>query len=180
MPFLRKKNTVLTSLTSSPEAYQVYKKLKFQDLDTACRIIYPVPNFSPRYELLTDIPGVQRYSVGFTQRCFEHHKELDAKQFLIRDQKRICYLLITRRLGRGHIQEIGDVELFRESIGVLRGALCRALDVKSLQVDERFLGGMKLFLSRKKAFSQPKQFKGNISAQDVTAAYSELVVLATS
>ena len=70
-------------------------------------------------------------------------------------------------------------ELFRESIGVLRWKLCRALDVKSLQVDERFLAGKKIFMSRNKTFAQPKQFKGKVTAEAVTAAYSELAVLAT-
>lgn len=179
MPFLRQKNTVLTSLTSSPEAYKVYKKLGFKDLDDACRILYPVPAWGSRYELLTDSSEVRESLTPWEQECFEHHKSLDVQQCLIRSGDRHCYLLITRRLGRGHIQEVGDVELFRESIGVMRGKLCKVLNVKSLQVDERFLAGKNIFLSRKKAFAQPKQFKGKVTAEDVTAAYSELAVLAT-
>ena len=179
MPFLRQKNTVLTSLTSSPEAYKVYKKLGFKDLDANCRILYPVPAWGSRYELLTDPSRVRGSLTSWEQQCFDHHKKLDVQQCLIRHGDRHCHLLITRRLGRGHIQEVGDIELFRESIGALRGQLCRALNVKSLQVDERFLAGKNLFMSRKKTFAQPKQFKGKVTPEDITAAYSELAVLAT-
>lgn len=179
MPFLRQKNTILTSLTSSPEAYKVYRKLGFKDLDACCRILYPVPAWGSRYKLLTVPSEVRDSLTSREQQCFDHHKNLDVRQCVVRHGGRHCYLLITRRLGRGHIQEVGDTELFRESIGVLRGQLCKALDVKSLQVDERFLAGKNIFMSRKKVFAQPRQFKGKITAEDVTAAYSELVVLAT-
>lgn len=179
MPFLRQKNTILTSLTSSPEAYKVYKKLGFKDLDSACRIIYPVPALTSRYRLITDPAGVRAVLSPWQQQCFDHHHGLDVQQVVIQSNERVCYMLVTRRLGRGHIQEISDAELFRESIGVMRGKLCRALNVKSLQVDERFMQGKPLLMSRKKAFSQPKQFKGKIAAENITAAYSELAVLAT-
>ncbi len=179
MPFLRQKSLVLTSLTSSPEAYAVYKKLGFKDLDTAARVIYPVPSFMGTVELITEPGSVRAFLTEQERQCFDAHDDLDVWQCVIRKKARVCYLLGTRRLGRAHIHCIGSTELFRETIGQIRWKLCMTLGVKGLQVDERFLGGRKLMLSRLKHFSQPKQYRGNLPADRVNASYSELVVLAT-
>ena len=109
MPFLRQKNTILTSLTSSPEAYKVYKKLGFKDLDASCRILYPVPARGGCYELSTAPSEVRDSLTSREQLCFDHHENLDVQQCVIWRGNRHCYLLITRRLGRGHIQEVGDI-----------------------------------------------------------------------
>ncbi|WP_422135773.1 hypothetical protein [Endozoicomonas sp. ALD040] len=180
MPFLRKKSVVLTSLTSSPEAYTVYKRLGFKDLDTHARVIYPWPSFSHSPELVTDPEKVRKLLNEQECRCFDAHLPLDVRQCVIRKEDRVCYLLITRRLNRGHIHRLGDVELFRETISQVRWPLCKALSVKALQVDERWLAGKRLLLSRLKRFSQPKQYRGSIPADRVNASYSELVVLATN
>ncbi|WP_252178065.1 GNAT family N-acetyltransferase [Endozoicomonas sp. 4G] len=179
MPFLRKKSVVLTSLTSSPEAYAVYKKLGFKDLDTSARVIYPWPSFMGAVELVTEPEKVRKLLNEQDRRCFDAHLSLDVWQYAIRKGNRVCYLLITRRLNRAHIHRVGDIELFRETIGQASRPLCKAMSVRGLQVDERFLAGKKLLLSRSKQFSQPKQYKGSISAGGVNASYSELVVLAT-
>ncbi|KEQ18303.1 GNAT family protein [Endozoicomonas numazuensis] len=179
MPFLRQKTVVLTSLTSSPEAYAVYKKLGFKDLDTAARVIYPFPAFMSNVELITEPEQVRSLLSEQERQSFDDHASLDVWQCVIKKEDCICYLLGFRRLGRGHIQRVGDIELFRESIAQVRWRLCKEIDVKSLQVDERFLEGKKLLLSRLKHFPQPKQYKGSIPAERVNASYSELVVLAT-
>ena len=179
MPFLKRKNTSLTSLTSSPEAYKVYKKLGFKDVETGCRIIYPLPSFSRKYNVLSAKDEVLAVLSEKEKKVFADHGGLDVKQVVISDGREHCYLLMTRRLGRGHIQMVSNVELFRKAVGATCGSICKRIDVKSLQVDERFLGGQKILLSRKKMFSQPKQVRGKLPALQVNAAYSELSVLAT-
>ncbi len=57
--------------------------------------------------------------------------------------------------------------------------ICKAMSVRALQADERWLAGKRLLLSRLKFFSQQKQYRGSISADKVNASYSGLVVLAT-
>ena len=179
MPFLKRKNTSLTSLTSSPEAYKVYKKLGFKDIDTECRIIYPLPSVSRHYRVISAIDEVVAVLSPQQKKVFIDHEGLDVKQLVISDGNEHCYLLMTRRLDRGHIHQLSNVELFRKAIGATNRSICKAIDVKSLQVDERFLGEKKIFLSRKKMFSQPKQVRGKLSPLLVNAAYSELSVLAT-
>ena len=179
MPFLRQKKTTLTSLTSSPEAYAVYKKLGFKDLDTACRVIYPLPSLRRNLRLVTGEAEMLSLFSEAERELYEHHKELDVRQLVVTNGREHCYLLMTRRLGRGHFQQIGNVDFFRKNIGGFRGGLCKILDVKTLQVDERFLGGRKLTGSRQKAFAQPKQVRGDLAGIEVSGAYSELAVLAT-
>ncbi|AMO54706.1 hypothetical protein GZ77_24115 [Endozoicomonas montiporae] len=179
MPFLKRKNTSLTSLTSSPEAYKVYKKLGFKDVDSECRIIYPLPSITGKYRVISDREKVLQALSQQEEKVFSDHEGLDVKQLVISDRKEHCYLLITRRLGRGHIHKISNVELFRKAIGAVSRTICKSINVKSLQVDERFLEGQKILLSRKKAFSQPKQVRGLLPPVLVDAAYSELSVLAT-
>ena len=178
MPFLKRKNTSLTSLTSSPEAYKVYKKLGFKDVDTECRIIYPLPSFSRQYKVLSAKDEVLTVLNEKEKKVFTDHEGLDVKQIVISDGQEHCYLLMTRRLGRGHIQMISNVELFSKAVGVTCGSICKSIGVKSLQVDERFMAGQKILLSRRKVFPQPKQVRGKLSALQVNAAYSELSVLA--
>lgn len=179
MPFLKKKTLILSSLTSSPEAYSVYKKLGFKDLDSSARVIYPLPSFNRSIELITEQDKVRELLSEQERKCFDDHRRLDVFQCVIKSGERTCYLLLTYRLGRGHIQKVGDVELFKEAASAISKKLCREMGVKSLQVDERFLEGVKLFMSRTKVFPQAKQVKGNISLQKVDGAYSELTVLAT-
>ncbi len=179
MPFLKKKELVLSSLTSSPEAYSVYKKLGFKNLDSGARVIYPLPSFNRSIELVTKQDKVRESLSEQDQKCFDDHRMLDVFQCAIKSGERVCYLLLTYRLGRGHIQKVGDIELFKEAVSAISRRLCREMGVKSLQVDERFLEGVKLFMSRTKIFPQGKQVKGNISLQKVDGAYSELTVLAT-
>ena len=179
MPFLRQKDTILTSLTSSPEAYKVYKKLGFKDLDSSARVLYPVPSLKRAYGLVTSEEKISELLSGQDKKSFDDHKELDVWQVVIQKGSEICYLMGTRRLGRGHIQKVGNIELFRESIAAVSRKICKEIEVKSLQVDERYLDGKKINFSRKKAFSQPKQVKGKVDYSKVDGAYSELVILAT-
>ena len=179
MPFLKQKGVVLTSLTSSPEAYKVYKKLGFKDLDSSAKIIYPLPSLSRSYRLLTTEKDILPRLNGSDLQCYKDHQGLDVKQFAICKGDRTCYLLITRRLGKGHIQQVGDLTLFREAIGSVRGKLCKALEVKSLQIDERMLGASSMLLTRTKGFAQAKQYRGDINPELISGAYSELSILAT-
>ncbi|WP_062263184.1 GNAT family N-acetyltransferase [Endozoicomonas arenosclerae] len=179
MPFLRQKDLVLNSLTSSPEAYAVYKRLGFKDLDTAARVIYPLPSFMGTVELISEPAEIRKLLSKNERECFDAHSGLDVWQCAIKKQDRVCYLLGTRRLGRGHIHRVGNLELFRETISQIRWRLCMSIDVKGLQVDERFLAGKKMVLSRLKYFAQPKQYRGKIPVEKVNASYSELIVLAT-
>ncbi|MGI9274945.1 MAG: hypothetical protein ACR2PT_08880 [Endozoicomonas sp.] len=179
MPFLRQKNTTLTSLTSSPEAYAVYKKLGFKDLDSSCRVIYPCPTFKSGLRIVSDEAEMLPLMSDAEQLTYEHHKGLAVRQLVVTDGLEHCYLLMTRRLGRGHFQLIGNVALFRKNISGFRRALCKDMDVDTLQVDERFLAGEKLMFSRQKTFAQPKQVRGELTGIEVSGAYSELAILAT-
>ena len=151
MPFLKMKNTSLTSLTSSPEAYKVYKKLGFKDVDSGCRVIYPIPLLSRKYRIISSRDEIVSVLNKKEKEIYADHEGLDVKQLVISDGREHCYLVLTRRLGRGHIQLVGNVELFRKGITAMCRSICKKVDVKSLQVDERFLAGQKIMLSRKKS-----------------------------
>ncbi|MRI31600.1 hypothetical protein EOPP23_01155 [Endozoicomonas sp. OPT23] len=179
MPFLKMKQTTLTSLTSSREAYKVYKKLGFRDIEQASRILYPVPSLCNSFKVLTSEDEVKPLLRKDELECYQNHQCLDIAQLVITDGSESCFLQITRRLGRGQIQKVSNPEFFQRVIGKVCRKVCRAIDVNSLQVDERFLAGKSVLLSRKKCFPQEKQAKGALSDMLIDGAYSELSVLAT-
>lgn len=181
LPILRDKAVTLTSLTSSVEAYAVYKKLGFADLDTSARVIYRSP-----------LPGRRGYQIATGEDCLAQlggaslqvgrdHEGLDIIHCLVsRGDDGACYLLLESKRARAHVHHISDVLWFRRHVSAFRRALLNALGLRTLQVDERFLQQKKLFLSRAKVFDQPKQFRSReLGGDDIDALYSELAVLAT-
>lgn len=180
MSLLRDKTLTLTSLTSSPEAYAVYKKLGFADLEASARVVYRFP-----------VPGCRRYQLAWAdtareQLCaadrvlYDHHSGLDVEQCLVSGPGGNCFLVLERKRGRAHIHHISNPAWFCQHLSRLRYRLLRSMGVRSLQVDERFVQGQSLVPSRRKIFDQAKQFRSkNLQAQDIDGLYSELVVLAT-
>ncbi len=180
LPILRDKSVTLTSLTSSPEAYEVYKKLGFSDLDTGARVIYRAPPLLPkRYRLYRGSEILERLDPPL-QQLYRDHAGLDLEHCLVEGYGARCYLVLERKRGRAHLHFISEPDWFRDHIGGFRYQLLAALGMKTLQLDERLLQGKKIFLSRRKVFEQPKQYRSaNLACEDIDALYSELAVLAT-
>lgn len=181
MPILRDKSVTLTSLTSSEEAYAVYSKLGFDDLDASARVIYRLPGLRARaYRVLIGQSCLAALD-GSLQEIGEAHLGLDVEHCLVEGPGTgRCYLVIERKRGRAHVHFISDLPWFRAHAGKLRHALLSTLELRTMQVDERFLEGRRIAFSRTKVFDQPKQFRSQeLAVDDIDALYSELVVLAT-
>ena len=180
LPILRDKAVTLTSLTSSPEAYAVYKKLGFSDLDSAARVIYRFPPLLPgRFQLYRGSEVAARLSPPLEQ-IYRDHAGLDLEHCVVEKHGGSCYLVAELKRGRAHIHFLSEPGWFRDNLGAIRYQLLTALGVKTLQLDERFLQHKTIFPSRRKVFDQPKQLRSTaLGAGDIDALYSELVVLAT-
>ena len=180
LPILRDKSATLSSLTSSEEAYAIYRKLGFKDLDTQARVIYRLPGVrSSAYQIVRAEACEALLDAGQAS-YFADHRQLDIEHCLVRGAGGQCYLMIECKRGRAHIHHISDVAWFRAHVSRFRHALLATLGMKTLQVDERFLAGMRILGSRAKVFDQPKQFRSRaLDVMDIDALYSELVVLAT-
>jgi hypothetical protein len=180
MPILRDKSVTLTSLTSSEEAYAVYQKLGFKDLDTQARVMYRFPLFrSRRYQFWRGSDCVAR--LDDSQRAiYRDHQDFDVLHYLLQADTGQCYMMLECKRGRAHVHYVSDMLWFRQHVGRFRHGLLAQLQLKTLQVDERVLGGMRIAASRAKVFDQPKQFRSrSLDVDHIDALYSELVVLAT-
>ncbi len=180
MPLLRDKSVTLTSLTSSHEAYAVYKKLGFQDLDAGARVVYRFPPLWPsRYRLYRGAQALSRLDDAMAK-IYRDHSGLDLEHCRVEGKDGGCYLVLEKKRGRAHVHFISDPAWFRRHLGGFRYRLLSALGMKTLQVDERFLQQQRIFFSRRKVFDQPKQIRSRqLGGDSIDALYSELVVLAT-
>ena len=185
MPILRQKDVTFTSLTSSPEAYAIYNKLGFADLDAQARVIYANPLMRGKgYRISTDPAQFVHTLSKSEQRYCRDHQLLDCTQLLIERGDNgghdYCYCVGEIKRGKVHLHYVSNPYFFREHIGDFRTPLLKALAQKCLQVDERLLAGRALLLSRKKRFSQPKQYKSpSVLPAQIDGLYSELLMLAT-
>lgn len=180
MPILRDKSVTLTSLTSSVEAYAIYQKLGFKDLDDRARVVYRSLLPGRRgFDILLGDDCIAELDAAARDICTDH-RGLDVQHCLVRRGGEQCYLMLERKRGRGHVHYTSDPAWFRDQLPRLRGPLLRRLDCRTLQVDERFLAGRRIGLSRAKVFDQPKQYRSReLDPLDIDALYSELAVLAT-
>jgi hypothetical protein len=181
LPILRDKSVTLTSLTSSPEAYAVYKKLGFKDLDSSARVIYRFPPLLPgRCRLYRGSEAAARLDPSL-QQIYRDHANLDLEHCVVEGHGGSCYLVAELKRGRAHLHFVSEPRWFRDHVSAFRYQLLSALGVKTLQLDERFLQQKMIFPSRRKVFDQPKQLRSTaLVAGDIDALYSELVVLATA
>ena len=181
LPILRDKSVTLTSLTSSEEAYAIYQKLGFKDLDTCARVMYRLPGVrSSSYQVLRGGRCADALSADQAA-LYRDHQRLDIEHCLVRKGSGQCYLMLESKRGRAHVHHISDTAWFRDHVGRFRHGLLATLGLNTLQVDERFVSGVRVVASRRKVFDQPKQFRSRaLAVNDIDALYSELLVLATS
>lgn len=181
LPIMRDKSVTLTSLTSSEEAYAIYRKLGFKDLESQARVIYRLPGArSRRYQFLVGRDCAAALDEA-QHAYYRDHEQFDIVHCLVSLGEARCYLMLECKRGRAHVHHISDVPWFREHVGRFRHGLLAQLELKTLQVDERVLGGCRITASRAKVFDQPKQYRGRaLGVDDIDALYSELVVLATA
>jgi hypothetical protein len=181
MPIVRQKGITFTSLTSSPEAYAVYNKLGFADLDTEARVIYRNPLRSGKaYNVITNTTAMRDLLNDTEQRYLDDHQMLDCTHLLIERDGQYCYCLVEIKRGKLHLHYVSDLAFFRQHLAGFRTKLLATLGQKCLQIDERLLQNQSLMFSRKKTFTQAKQFKSaTLSADQIDGLYSELLVLAT-
>ena len=179
LPLLRDKRFIITSFTSNDESYQVYNKLKFKDLEVEARVIYRFPHWrSGAYRLHWD-DALEALLDARELGHFRHHQFAGLRHCLIQHESHSCYLVIELKRGRGHIHYASAPGWLAEHLAACRWPLMGVLGVRTLQLDERFLGGVGLWPSRRKTLSHPRQYRGALAPGDIDALYSELLVLAS-
>ena len=180
LPLLRDKAVILTSLTSSEEAYAVYEKLGFADLEASARVIYRMPSlWHGRYRIYRG-SQVTEFLDESELVLYRDHAGLDLEHCVVEREGQRCYLVLEIKRGRAYLHFAGAPEWLRQHISAFKSLLLSTLGVKTMQVDERWLDGVAIFPSRRKVFAQARQFRGvDIEPVDIDGLYSELVVLAT-
>ncbi len=181
MPIIRQKGITFTSLTSSPEAYAVYNKLGFADLETGARVIYRNPLRSGKaYNVITNTSAMRDLLNDTEQRYLDDHHMLDCTHLLIERDGQHCYCLVEIKPGKVHLHYVSNQVFFKQHLAGFRSKLLATLGQKCLQVDVRLVQNQSLLFSRKKKFTQAKQFKSaSLNADQIDGLYSELLVLAT-
>jgi hypothetical protein len=185
LPVLKLKDYALTIHTVSKETYAVARKLGFQNLESHLRIIPPLPPISTwvtscevkiNDKHLNEIlkgEALQAYNDHLSFRCFHVH---------IRTHLGECYLIGTRvyrkKLSFFQIHHISNPKIFSKFAGRITMVICLRIKTVAVVMDERFLQGSTVMLSKVWPLPYPRVYKlDSLMQNDIDLLYSELLML---
>lgn len=180
---LRPKDVTFTALTATDQAVRIWKHFGFTILESSERIIYP-SFWSKRTKPRTNVisKGIQSHLGDQDLQVYLDHQYFPCEHVLIERDGETCYLIARRVLRKpfsfARVYHLSNPEMFRTCLDAIRNQLCRQLKIASFRVEERFLQGKPLPLTRHRKLSQPRLFRSpSLNPTDVDALYSELLVL---
>jgi hypothetical protein len=185
LPVLKLKDYVLTIHTVSKETYAVARKLGFENLESHLRIILPLPPVSTWFtfcEVKINDKHLNETLKGEALQAYFDHLSFRCFHVLIRTHLGECYLIGTRvyrkKLSFFQIHHISNPKIFSKFAGRIAMVVCLQIKTVAMVVDERFLQGNAVILSKVWPLPYPRVYKpDSLMQNDIDLLYSELPVL---
>jgi hypothetical protein len=185
LPVLKLKDYVLTIHTVSKETYAVARKLGFQNLESHLRIVLPLPRVSAWFtfcEVKINGKHLSETLKGEDLQAYNDHLSFRCFHVRILTHLGECYLIGTRvyrkKLSFFQIHHISNSNIFEKFAGRITMVICLRIKTVAIVVDERFLQGNAVMLSKIWPLPYPRVYKSDSLMQnDIDLLYSELPVL---
>ena len=184
-PVLKLKDYTLTIHTASKETYAVARKLGFQDLESRLRIILPMPSLLTWFTFCkVEIDGSD-FSKTLPKQALQIYKDhLSFGCFHVRVQTSLgeCYIVGTKiyrkKIPFSQIHHISHPNIFAKFAGHISLSICLEIKSVAIIIDERFLQGNTIKISKVWPLPHPRVYKTNSLVQnDIDSLYSELPIL---
>lgn len=172
----------ITNLTSSPEAYRVFRRFGFEVLDTHYRIIPTVqPRRSRRWSVTEDESEIVGVLGENDLRVYHDHAPY-VRQLVAADSSRYCYLVYSTVRRRGipvaKIHHFGDAGAADAALPDIGRFLFRTHGILALDCDARLVGRMEESWSIRRKLAVPRLYRsGSVAPEEISELYSELVFL---
>jgi hypothetical protein len=185
-PFLKLKGYTLTVFTPAKVTCLVLEKLGFKEIDTALRIIPPLPVAGAsggRCSLELDKDRIRGYLDARDMKIYNDHIKFDCVYLLLKPPEgENCFAVIKKtrkkKLPFAHVHYISNPYIFSKYINTVSLKACLAMKVVGLIIDERYLKGRGIRYSIRRGIPDRKIFKSeSLKGEDVDTLYSELFVL---
>ena len=187
---LDEQGTTVTVLSPAPHVLKIFEMLRFELLDTSERIIIPSPLHAivSKAVILTERSEIERELRGESLTILRHHSLQYNKHVLVRAPEGDCYVLMNRswktiarriRIPMGRIHHISSRDVFLRYADRLALAAVARFGVAALIVNERALGGRRVWNSiRRPGGPRIGAFKSEeLHPEDIDGLYSEAVLL---
>lgn len=184
MPVMRLKDYTITDLTASDGLAKLSKRLGFQTLDTAIRVLFPYG--------MTTVEEVQLYSddeiailpLEATELAVfaDHQPYANCHQLVLQTKQGYCHVLYTLNihtiLSYCHIQSISNPLLFERHQAIIRRRIIRDTGIPLIIIDSRLVALINLPFSYQLPLATPRLYRSHhLQPAQIDNAYSELVLL---
>jgi hypothetical protein len=187
-PVLKLRDCTILNPTPSPDAYEIFHKLRFLPLESERLVLPPLPGIAETARALAGSlyrsrADLERHLTGDERTLYEDLSSCGAaKHVLIRRGQGQCYIVATPVERRGipfaEIQYIGDLDFFWEHRVLAHAALLPLTGAVGLWVDKRFAGGRTTPLAlRWHSRRLYRPTRKEITPEMIDGLYSELMNL---
>jgi hypothetical protein len=175
------KDVTITNFTGNRVA-PILEKFDFKVLDKNLMILFPIPTFRNRCELIFDYSRMSPLLDAHDQRVFEDHREFKYSFVLLKAKDEvslICFRKVKRkRLPVLEAHYLSGRDIFLKHLQHVLPALCIRTRSVGLMLSEHFLRGASLPFSITIPQRQMRLFRSKtVSIEEMDTMYSELQIL---
>jgi len=190
-PVLKLKGYTVTNLTMNERAWEITRRLGFENLDTTVRILFPVPGLSATSKeeapvIVSDRSRIAEMLDPVNLKIFRDHLHYNCGHLVIQDRYGYSYIIYTRKSYRkynfdisyAHIHYISNRSAFLRRINKIKLYFLKSRKYFFLAIDERLIGNATIPYSKVYQLKVPRMYKSEVLSRDqIDNLYSELVVL---
>jgi hypothetical protein len=182
---LRIPDQVVTNFTPSGTVAKLLGAMKFTEIQRNQRLIPAFPRgviSSSRCKVSWRASDISPLLDAENAQVLRDHDGIGCLHALMERKGETCYVIL-RTTSRGRLillrpHYVSNAELFSELIGAQSFRMARAGNAVGLLVEESYLGGREISLSRSVPRDSRWFFRGDaVTADEIDTAYSEMVLL---
>jgi hypothetical protein len=188
MPILKLRNYTITALTPGRQAYLIYKKLGFKELEKHMIITLPLFNpfriFSRKAFITNEIDVInQELSNNFElATVLNDHANFNCKHLLIRVEDELCYIIIVKvtkkNVPMAIVHFISNPDLFMKYIENIKFYIAKQYRLFFVVVEKRFINANRIDFSYTRSLTVPSLYKSaSLEARHIDNLYSERILL---
>lgn len=181
-PLRELRSHTITNLTSTPEAYRIFRRFGFEVLDAHYRIIPSVlPRGDRRWRVTEDPRDVEQVLSEPDRAIYRDHAPY-VQQLVAEDGARYCYLVfsIARRRGLrvAKIHHVGGDAELADALPDIGRHVTNRYRVLAFDCDDRLTGSTRLRWSVRRELTVPRLYRSEtLSPPQISELHSEIVLL---
>lgn len=184
-PLRELRSHTITNLTSTPEAYRIFRRFGFEVLETHYQIIPAViPRGRKRWRVLEDGDEIAAVLSESDRIVYRDHVPY-ARQLIADDGAHYCHMVFSVRQFRGlriaKVHHMGGGTDPNEVLPAIGRYLARKRRILAFDCDDRLLGSPGLRWSVRRKLDVPRLYRSaSLEPPQISELYTEMVLLGIS